>query len=114
MIQDRESQSPYIWVNTVNALLPDVNTLQTLIATQGIDQVVQVRPQLRVRYREGLQHTIFILQSQDLCNCLYPAQQQTQLQELVTNLKSPYIQQEAAKYHRCVFGLFAFSLIIQT
>jgi len=41
-IQDRERQSSYIWVNTRNVLLPDVDTLQALVATQGIDQVVQV------------------------------------------------------------------------
>lgn len=41
-IQDCERQSSYIWVNTKNALLPNVDTLQTLVTTQGIDQVVQV------------------------------------------------------------------------
>jgi len=45
-IQDCERQSSYIWVNTKDAVLPDVDTLQTLVATQGIDQVVQVRSQL--------------------------------------------------------------------
>jgi hypothetical protein len=45
-IQDYEKGSFYICVNTVNALLPDVDTLQTLVATQSIDHVVQVRPKL--------------------------------------------------------------------
>jgi len=34
----------------MKALLPDINTLQTLVAAQGIDQVVQVRLKLRVGY----------------------------------------------------------------
>jgi len=44
-----------------------------------------------------------------LRNCFYPVQQQTPLQEPVTNLKSSYIWQESAK----PFNLSALELFFQ-